>query len=52
MRRQQATKEEIRQILTPEELDALFDLSTYTGSAVYQTEETVRFIRARRRAEN
>ncbi len=43
---------DIQRLFEPEELEALFDLSTYTGSAAFQTEATVRFIRARRRDES
>ncbi len=40
--------EEIGGLFTPEEIDNLFDLTTYTGSASHQVEEAVKSIRSKR----
>ena len=41
--------EEIGRLFSPEEIDRLFDLTTYTGSASHQVEEAVRLLRGKRR---
>jgi adenylosuccinate lyase len=38
----------ISKLFTLEEIEKLFDLTTYTGTAAYQTEETVSFIHLKR----
>jgi adenylosuccinate lyase len=40
--------EELANLFSPEEIDSLFDLTTYTGSASLQVEEAVRFLRHKR----
>lgn len=40
---------ELGSLFTPDEIEGLFDLTTYTGSASLQAEETVRFLRRKRR---
>jgi len=41
--------EDVGRLFTAEELEKLFDLTTYTGTAVYQTEETVKVILVKRK---
>jgi len=41
-------EKEIGRLFTEEELDKIFDLTTYTGTAARQTEETVRALRSTR----